>query len=390
MMHRMLRFPSKWEWHVLHEVRPETANLSSRRHKQDAPSSPFIQLNTTDDNAEAIYNIKQANPEMADWLSEVKSSKHNHVVVSELPSGEPVLYGTLIFQASEDKRDLLPLHFWVTNDKIATIHADYRLSIKLQMEPWEEKLNRCQAAPEAFFVMLGLILETFHTGLDDFETRLGNLEQKMERRNRTGLMNIIFERRYELLHWSHLFIPIREIQAAAKEAFLGSLADQEEYKRMEFKLDRVQALFTHYTMEIDTLIMMDDAISNFRGNDIMKTLTIFTALFTPATVIGSIWGMNFSRIPWHSEPWGFMVISLLIVVSTLIIYGWLWKKGWTGDLLKSRKPHDIVSSSSTLSLPSPQGRSDDKQLTPRGTRSNIRKSEEEEIKPARIPPRSNR
>ncbi|MFC5649352.1 magnesium transporter CorA family protein [Paenibacillus solisilvae] len=393
MMHRMLRFPSNWEWHVLHEERPGTANLSKRSQKQASPSS-VIQMETTDDNAEAIHTLKQSHPEMAGWLSEIKNAKHNHIIVSELASGEPVLQGTLVFQASEDQRDLIPLHFWVTKSKIATIHSDYRLSIRLQLEPWDDKLNRCQTAPEAFFVMLGLILENFHAGLDEFETRLGELEQKMQKRNRTGLMNVIFERRYELLHWSHLFIPIREILGAAKEAFLDSLTEHEEYKRMEFKLDRIQELLSHYAMEIDTLLMMDDAISNFRGNDIMKTLTIFTALFTPATVVGGVWGMNFNRIPWASEPWGFLVVTFIIAVSTLCIYGWLWRKGWTGDLLKGRRPEDIVSSASTSTSTSgmtAEGRgSGDNPLRPRSSRISSLKQAGEEQESFGLPSRSNR
>jgi magnesium transporter len=389
MMHRMLRFPSNWEWHVLHEERPDTANLSRRSQKQASPSS-VIQVEKINDNAEAIHTIKQSNPEMAGWLSEPKNAKQNHIVVSELQSGEPVLQGTLVFQASEDQRDLLPLHFWLTHSKLATIHSDYRLSIRLQSEPWEDKLNRCQTAPEALFVMLSLILETFHSGLDDFETRLGNLELKMQRQNRTGLMNVIFERRYELIHWSHLFIPIREILGAAKEAFLDSLAEHEEFKRMEFKLDRIQSLLSHYAMEIDTLLMMDDAISNFRGNDIMKTLTIFTALFTPAAVVGGIWGMNFNHIPWASEPWGFMVMTLIIVVTTLGIYGWLWKKGWTGDLLKGRKPHDIVSPSNSSGMTAAEYDTRDQLLRPRSTRIALQRQAEEEKEEFRIPSRSNR
>ena len=82
------------------------------------------------------------------------------------------------------------------------------------------------------------------------------------------------------------------------------MAGHEEFKRMEFKLDRIQSLLSHYAMEIDTLLMMDDAISNFRGNDIMKTLTIFTALFTPAAVVGGIWGMNFKPYSLDIEALG--------------------------------------------------------------------------------------
>jgi len=108
---------------------------------------------------------------------------------------------------------------------------------------------------------------------------------------------------------------------------------------MEHKLSRIESLLMHYALEIDTLLTMDDAISTFRGNDIMKTLTIFTALFTPATVVGALWGMNFSRLPWTVQPWGFMAMCLVVIAATLVIYWWLWHKGWTGDLLKGKQAH---------------------------------------------------
>ncbi|AZN39700.1 magnesium transporter CorA family protein [Paenibacillus albus] len=347
MMHRLLQFPSKWEWLVLHEPRPESSGLS--RSSSRAAGGGYAEAalaGHAEEQAEvkqaSAAAMKQAYPELAGWMSEIEGNTHNQIIVSELAGGESVLQGTLMFQVSEDETDVLPLHFRVTKSRLVTFAGDMRLSVRLQLDPWQDKLNRCQSAPEGFFVVLGSILETFHVGLDRFETRLGDLEHKMRKQNRTGLMNTIFERRYELLHWSHLFIPIKEIQGAAKEAFMDTLLDQEEYKRMELKLERIEALLKHYAMEIDTLLMMDDAISNFRGNDIMKTLTIFTALFMPATVIGAVWGMNFKRIPWAGEPWGFVAVCSIIVVVTLLIYWWLWHKGWTGDLLNGRHRGEIV------------------------------------------------
>ncbi|CAH1224005.1 Zinc transport protein ZntB [Paenibacillus plantiphilus] len=336
MMHRMLRFPSNWEWHVLLEQRPATTGLS-RRHRtseMDA-SAAAVHFDAQGDRLASIRAIKGAHPELAGWLDESENCEHNHIVVSELPGGEPVLHGTLLYQASEEQQDVVPLHFWMTTDTLFTIHTDLRLSIRLQLDPWEEKLNRCKTAPEAFFVILSAILETFHTGLDTFERRLGELEQTMRLSNGRGLMNRIFERRYDLLHWNHLFIAIYEVHGAAKEAFMEPLTEQEEFKRMAFKLQRIQALLDQYAMEIDTLLTMDDAISNFRGNDIMKTLTIFTVLLSPATVIGAMWGMNFELIPWAKQPWGFTAMCLLTVIITLGIYWWLRRKGWTGDLLNS-------------------------------------------------------
>ncbi|UVI31139.1 magnesium transporter CorA family protein [Paenibacillus spongiae] len=365
MMHRMLRFPSQWEWHVLHNQRPEPIRLGRRRQSAANSQPPAAHAQTgyrmneiatplqhaanestggedidiPQDPSEVRDAFKRAHPELIHWLHESEDCNHNHISVSELPGGEPVMYGTLLFQASNDQQDIIPLHFWMTRKKLVTLQTDLRLSVRLQADPWKEKLDRCQSSPEAFFIMISCILENFHAGLDGFEKRLGELEEIMRYRNRTGLMNTIFERRYDLLHWNHLFIPIREIQGAAKEAFLETLSNQEDFKRIEHKLDRIESLLVHYAMEIDTLLTMDDAISTFRGNDIMKTLTIFTALFTPATVVGALWGMNFTRLPWTMEPWGFVAMCLVVIVATLIIYWWLWNKGWTGDLLKGKQAH---------------------------------------------------
>jgi Mg2+ and Co2+ transporter CorA len=242
-----------------------------------------------------------------------------------------------MLQASEQQTDVQPFHFWLTEDKLVTLHSDLRLMIRLQTDIVASRLTDCNTAPEGLFVMLGHLLEPFHEGLDGFEKRLGELEQSMRISNRTGLLDVIFERRYDLLHWSHLFIPIRELYGAAQEAYMETLTDTDVFKRTTHKLDRIESLLKHYALEIDTLISMDDALSSFRGNDIMKTLTIFTVIFTPATVIGALWGTNFNPLPWDTHRLGFIGMCVVVLIITLLIYLWLWRKGWTGDLLTGRE-----------------------------------------------------
>src|SRR5690606_12933217 len=100
-----------------------------------------------------------------------------------------------------------------------------RLPLKLQNGSHTPSYDECEHAPEAFFIMISVLLDTFHGGLDGFERRLGELERTMRHRNRTDLLDVIFDRRYDLLHWSHLFIPIREVHGAAKEAFAEELIE---------------------------------------------------------------------------------------------------------------------------------------------------------------------
>lgn len=344
MIHRMLRYPAKWEWHVLQLERPpmETAEELPRRkdsRKKDEKSKAsmtFTAPPVTEEDIEEQMACKRLLPECASWLDECWGRKTNQISVAHLAAQGTVVSGTLLLQASEQMTDVQPFHFWMTEDKLVTLHDDLRFMIRLQDDTVTSRLTESASAPEALFIMLGQLLKPFHEGLDGFETRLGELEQAMRVSNRTGLLDVIFERRYDLLHWSHLFIPVRELYGAAQEAYMDKLTDTDVFKRTTYKLDRIETLLKHYALEIDTLISMDDALSSFRGNDIMKTLTIFTVIFTPATVIGALWGTNFNPLPWAEHRLGFVGMCAAIFLITVLIYLWLWQKGWTGDLLTGR------------------------------------------------------
>ncbi|MCM3630933.1 magnesium transporter CorA family protein [Paenibacillus glycanilyticus] len=344
MIHRMLRYPAKWEWHVLQLERPpmesaeELPKRKDNRKKNETSkaSMTFTTPPVTDEDFEEQLSCKRLLPECASWLDDCWGKKENQIAVKHSAVQSTVVSGTLMLQASEQTTDVQPFYFWLMEDKIVTLHTDLRFMIRLQDDTITSRLNNCASAPEALFIMLGHLLGPFHQGLDGFEKRLGELEQSMRISNRTGLLDVIFERRYDLLHWSHQFIPIRELYGAAQEAFMDKLTDTEVFKRTTYKLDRIESLLKHYALEIDTLISMDDALSSFRGNDIMKTLTIFTVIFTPATVIGALWGTNFNPLPWDNHRLGFIGMCVIILIVTLLIYLWLWQKGWTGDLLTGR------------------------------------------------------
>ncbi|MFF2886579.1 magnesium transporter CorA family protein [Paenibacillus sp. NPDC057967] len=360
MIHRMLRYPAGWEWHVVQQARYESLDqqpLPSRKAAARGQVSPELKrakpkpsMSETQTQAEEhIAELKGEFPECAIWLDECQGRRTNHIYVDDQPDIGPLICGTIMIQVTEDQSDVQPFHFWLSGTRLITMHEDMRIPLRLQSGSYTLKYDECQIAPEAFFIMMGVLLKTFHNGLDGFERRLGELEKTMRQRNQTGLLDVIFERRYDLLHWSHLFIPLREVYGAAKESFTDTLEEKEAFIRITHKLERIESLLKHYALEIDTLISMDDAISSFRGNDIMKTLTIFTVLFLPATIAGSLMGSNFDKLPFKNHPWGFAAMVISIFAITIGIYIWLYKKGWTGDLLNKKGGPPLLTDSDSAS-----------------------------------------
>ncbi|QJC53394.1 hypothetical protein HGI30_18680 [Paenibacillus albicereus] len=351
MIHRQLNYKAGWEWHVIQddvrsrsvlpdeEAHPVLSRAASGGRRPSDPAkgqAAWLAVRIAEQRDEQLRALVAELPFCSPWLRETEGRRRNEVHFSLDERQQPLLSGTLMVQADARRTELQPLHYWLCGSRLVTWHEDPCLPLKLQAGSWSEWMEGSPGAREAFLVLLGALLEVFHGGLDEYESRLTELERAVHSRNRTALLPVIFERRHELLHWTHLFLPIREVQDSFKEAYVDTVLETPEFQRLGYKLERIDSLLTRYTSEIDTLIAMDDAIASFRGNDIMKTLTIFTALFVPPTIAGTLWGVNFRYLPGIDSRWGFPILCASVVLFAAALYAWLWSKGWTGDLLTDR------------------------------------------------------
>jgi magnesium transporter len=67
---------------------------------------------------------------------------------------------------------------------------------------------------------------------------------------------------------------------------------------------------------------------NIDQNNILKIFSVVTVFLLPPSVIGAVWGMNFERVPFAHQPWGFWGTVALMVVSALIPYIFFKRRGW--------------------------------------------------------------
>jgi magnesium transporter len=63
-------------------------------------------------------------------------------------------------------------------------------------------------------------------------------------------------------------------------------------------------------------------------NDIMRVLTVFSAIFIPLTFVAGVYGMNFDHIPELHYRWAYPVFwSVILVISLLMLY-FFHRKKW--------------------------------------------------------------
>lgn len=310
---KLISFPGDWQWLDL---------------TVDEWSSPEIE------------KLRLDHPNSVEWLDILQDQKSNYISV-RFPDGEnPSIFGAMVYSINSAKingiREVQQCHYFVYKNNLITINLDDQTRETLNKKSRMIMLQQCQQAIEGLFVIEWTVLHYLHQGMDEYECNLRELEHRMEMNNHRHLMDEILDSRYELLFWSNLLISFLELIVASNEAYLEEFKDNRFYNRLFHRIDRMERLIVHYNNEIDTLISIDNAVSAFRGNEIMKTLTILTAVFTPASVIGAIWGMNFDIIPISKISWGFLGMIVMIGLTTMVMYYWMHKKGWTGDLLKGK------------------------------------------------------
>jgi magnesium transporter len=69
------------------------------------------------------------------------------------------------------------------------------------------------------------------------------------------------------------------------------------------------------------------SVSN-RTNEVMKTLTIYAAVFIPLTFIVGVWGMNFDHMPELRHPYGYVGAWGVMLAVAGGILGYFRKNRW--------------------------------------------------------------
>ncbi|WP_436795121.1 magnesium/cobalt transporter CorA [Actinospongicola halichondriae] len=96
----------------------------------------------------------------------------------------------------------------------------------------------------------------------------------------------------------------------------------------------------HHNHMVDSLDsahqMVATVLDTYRGaaaermNEVMKVLTVFSAIFMPLTLIAGIYGMNFENMPELRQPWAYgSVLAAMVVIGASL---WLYfvRRGFIG------------------------------------------------------------
>lgn len=94
---------------------------------------------------------------------------------------------------------------------------------------------------------------------------------------------------------------------------------------------------THMVESLDSAHqMVATVLDTYRGaaaekmNEVMKVLTVFSAIFMPLTLIAGIYGMNFENMPELQEPWAYSAVLVVMAAIGSSLWVYFVRRGFIG------------------------------------------------------------
>jgi magnesium transporter len=214
---------------------------------------------------------------------------------------------------------------------LVTRHSKLSPSIDRLWQELEKDSSLLAGGPDALALRLSRILvDRYLNKLLTLEPRLEDVEQEIVASPRDEILA-------ELMGYKTNLRKFRRVLLYHVQVFLDLMNDPppqvhkgrvHEIKDVFEHQERASSLATLYYEVASDLIEGYISLASHRLNNIMKVLTIITAIFVPLSFLAGIYGMNFEYMPELKSPSAYFVLlgvmSAIAATLLLAFRKWRW------------------------------------------------------------------
>ncbi|GAA4356136.1 magnesium/cobalt transporter CorA [Hymenobacter saemangeumensis] len=239
------------------------------------------------------------------------------------------------------------LSIFTGQNYVLSFQDDYEDCLEVLRQRIRTNMSRLRRKSSLYlaYTLNDVVLDNYFPTMAAIGNYLERLEERIfaERRERR-LLNRILRAKKDIVRFRRLVYPerdkITEILRLPDELMP---ADMKQFWRDSYD-HAVQALdlADSYRESVSSLTELYYSEQSNRMNEVMKVLTIISAIFIPLSFVVGLYGMNFSRenpdgsinrlnMPELYHPWGYpaVLIFLALVVVGQVYY--FWRKGWLSN-----------------------------------------------------------
>jgi magnesium transporter len=214
---------------------------------------------------------------------------------------------------------------FITDNRLITIHRvelDYLEAVVKKVQ----SSDQCKTLPALVHKVILAVIKSYEKPVLDLQMAYDTFEEDiLEKKVHQLSTTRIYQFRRQL------FV-IKRILRQSNDSFVrfrdfwidepSMVQDlRENIDQLYFHLDELSTNFEH-------LFELHIALNEQRANEVMKVLTVFSAILLPLNFMASVYGMNFTHLPGlHSEASLYTLLTLMLVLTILSVW-YFRRRGW--------------------------------------------------------------
>ena len=236
---------------------------------------------------------------------------------------------------SPDRFNTIELDGFLGKNYVITYHHAMFRSINNVKQLLRTTPIACQKGPPFLLhQILDQVVDYYSPVLDDFDDRIDKLEADiftLKRPNNTILAEIMALKRsvLRLRRISGKQMDILHRMSRGEFALIPTEM-RPFYRDVYDHLVRVVDLAESYRDLISGSLEAYLSVVSNRLNEIMKVLTIFSAIMLPLTFIAGVYGMNFDHMPELHSKYGYFAVLVLMIFIACGMLLFFRRRGWIG------------------------------------------------------------
>lgn len=216
---------------------------------------------------------------------------------------------------------------------VVTFHVERFRSIKTAKQHIRASTFHCQrGAAYLLHHILDELVDLYMPIVDEYDQAISNLEDRVldAKRGNNAMLGEIMDLRRSVARLRR--ISSRQLEALYRMSH-GEFPQIPEnvlpfFRDVHDHLQRISDLAESYRELVAGLFDIHFAVVGNRTNDVMKTLAVLSAIILPLSLIAGIYGMNFENMPELKTELGYYMTLGLMVVITLVLLVYFWRRGW--------------------------------------------------------------
>jgi len=242
-----------------------------------------------------------------------------------------LVFNVVDYVGREEGLKISELDMFLSDRALVTVHYDeHRLFDYLysRMERGESALAR--GSDYLFHAIIDAVVDNYNSTLDIFEYETDRIEDEILGNFDEETLKSIFTLGRDIVELKRIVRPQRDVvsQLSKKRFTLISDGLTAYFSDIHDHLIRVNELADAYREIVNSSLQVYYSSISTKTNEIIKVLTLLTAIFIPPTFLVGLWGMNFDFMPELHTEYGYFVslgVMLVIMLGMIVFFR---KKKW--------------------------------------------------------------